>query len=562
MSAPPRLTYLRIRNYRALRDVEFRDLTPLTVLIGANGSGKSTVLDALVFWAECVRGRTAEAWGTRNGATGLQAEGTDQPINIELKLTDARFQNGEAVFALSAKPEGDEGQTAIDLTLVNAEQLTNQTSDGNQLWHLVSAARHIHFTDSHTAGFPDAIQQRHLSPTGDNLPNVLFYLKKKHPELLEQLLAELRRRVPRLESITAEETIDKRLVLRLKDEAFAEPIPARFASDGTLRLLAYLVLLNEPEPAGLLGVEEPEAEIHPSLHGRLAEDFIRASARTQIFVATHSPQFLNALDAEQVWVLDRTPDGYTRATRAADIIGVQEMMNNGGALGELWLEGYLNPDDRRPAAPPMHVEFLLEEASAEQLLAALLPTLFEPLGATFRLRPLRGKQTLLKELPKRLHGYRDQLHARPDLRVVVLTDRDHDDCRALKQQLETFAHAAGLPTKARPTTTGTFVVVTRIACEELEAWLLGDPAAVCQAYPRVKHHHFKAAFTHTADPDAIRGGTAEALERVFVAAHYPAGKLKVEWAERIAPHLDPARNQSASFRCFWHGVQALLAQPT
>jgi len=82
----------------------------------------------------------------------------------------------------------------------------------------------------------------------------------------------------------------------------------------------------------------------------LAEDFIEASTRTQIFVATHSPQFLNALQPEEVWVLDRTPDGYTRVTRAADIFGVKEMMDNGGALGELWLEGYLNPDDRLPTA--------------------------------------------------------------------------------------------------------------------------------------------------------------------------------------------------------------------
>ena len=347
-TTPPRLTYLRIRNYRALRDVEFRDLTPLTVLIGANGSGKSTVLDALNFWAECVRGREEEAWKTRNGAAGLQTEGIDQPVNIELRITDARFESQEAIIVLSAKAVGDLGQISIALELVNVEPFAAQAPAHNPLRRLATAARHVHLTDSHAAGFPDSIQEKHLSPTGDNLPNVLFYLKKKHPELLETLLAELRRRVPRLESITAEETIDKRLVLRLKDEAFAEPIPARFASDGTLRLLAYLVLLNEPAPAGLLGVEEPEAEIHPSLHERLAEDFIEASTRTQIFVATHSPQFLNAMEPEQVWVLDRTPDGYTRATRAADIYGVSTMMRNGAKLGELWMEGRLNPDKRRP----------------------------------------------------------------------------------------------------------------------------------------------------------------------------------------------------------------------
>jgi len=208
----------------------------------------------------------------------------------------------------------------------------------------------------------------------------------------------------------------------------------------------------------------------------------------------------------------------------------------------------------------MHVEFLLEEESAEVTLKALLPKLFTPAGATFRIRPLRGKQTLLKELPKRLLGYREMLHTRPDLRVVVLTDRDRDDCIKLKQQLESFAHIAGLPTKTSPSATGQFIVLTRIACEELEAWLLGDQDAIRAAYPRVKPHHFKAAFTHTVDPDAIRGGTAEALERVFVAANISESRKKYDRATRIAPHLDPARNQSASFRCFWQGVEALLAQ--
>lgn len=407
-NTPPRLTSLRIRNYRALRDVEFRDLTPLTVLIGANGSGKSTVLDALAFLGECMQGGLENAVKKRQGIGRIQTAnsgfgglafqlviqttGVENRLDYCLKLEEKNDRplissewltykpnygdlSPKGIFSLSEGRSQEEGFNAYEVPFVDVEpelpvvgafyhSPVNESIIGSiqryqvgikkaraLIFELTKAAgksRHIYFTDEHAEGFPDAVEQSQLSPTGDNLPNVLFYLKKKHPELLEELLAELRRRVPRLESITAEETIDKRLVLRLKDEAFAEPIPARFASDGTLRLLAYLVLLNEPEPAGLLGVEEPEAEIHPSLHGRLAEDFIRASARTQIFVATHSPQFLDALEPEQVWVLDRTPDGYTRATRAADIYNVKQRMDNGASLGALWLEGRLNPDIPRP----------------------------------------------------------------------------------------------------------------------------------------------------------------------------------------------------------------------
>ncbi len=344
---PPRLTYLRIRNYRALRDVEFRDLTPLTVLIGANGSGKSTVLDALGFWSESAGGHFREAWRRRGGFDGMHStQSAYDHIELSVSLISVSYE--ESINEVAHLHLGQSDHSRINGLDADADIFIDDEHTPAVIDKLFRHFRHIHFTDSHAAGFPDSIPEAHLSPSGDNLPNVLFYLKKKHPELLAELLTELRRRVPRLESITAEETIDKRLVLRLKDEAFAEPIPARFASDGTLRLLAYLVLLNEPEPAGLLGVEEPEAEIHPSLHGRLAEDFIEASTRTQIFVATHSPQFLDALEPEQVWVLDRTPDGYTRATRAADIYGVQQRIDNGSSLGALWLEGRLDPDTPQP----------------------------------------------------------------------------------------------------------------------------------------------------------------------------------------------------------------------
>ncbi len=409
LATPPRITYLRIRNYRALRDVEFRDLTPLTVLIGANGSGKSTVLDALAFLEECARGRLQEAWRTRNGLSGIKPEGGSDKIAFECQIA---FAEGRATYKLAlgesdteaivrserildaddpnstrddvvglvgVVPSAEEGKNLAisqsgdwfskrvektvarihqglisndDLWLSFPYQLGRSQGDDSPHPEAISSffksGQSVHFTDSHASGSRSTAPAKRLSLTGDNLANVLFYLKKTHPALLEELLQELRHRVPRLESITVEETIDKRLVLRLKDQAFAEPIPARFASDGTLRLLAYLVLLNEPEPAGLLGVEEPEAEIHPSLHGRLAEDFIRASARTQLFVTTHSPQFLDALEPEEVWVLDRTPDGYTRATRAADIYNVKQRIDNGSSLGALWLEGRLNPDIPQP----------------------------------------------------------------------------------------------------------------------------------------------------------------------------------------------------------------------
>ena len=211
----------------------------------------------------------------------------------------------------------------------------------------------------------------------------------------------------------------------------------------------------------------------------------------------------------------------------------------------------------------MHVEFLVEELSAKKALDILLLHLFPADGPhSFETYSLESKTQMLDALPARLRDYASMMRDWADLRVVVLLDRDEQDCRALKLQLETLAASAGLTTKAASASTGRFQVVNRVVCEELEAWYLGDEAAVTAAYDRVHPHHFKVAYATLPqpDPDAVRGGTWEAFQRVLAEAGYEAPRTKQKWAERIAPHLDPARNQSASFQCFWLGVQALLAQ--
>jgi len=201
----------------------------------------------------------------------------------------------------------------------------------------------------------------------------------------------------------------------------------------------------------------------------------------------------------------------------------------------------------------MHVDFLLEEESAEAALNLLLPKLLRS-DCTFNCIPHQGKDDLLNRLPGRLRNYARLLPANPDLRVVVMMDADAD-CRQRKITLEQLVAAAGLVTKTTASVGQTFQIITRLAVSELEAWFLGDPAAVQAAYRRVHANHFKGI--HPV-PDEIPNAW-ETLWRILQRANlYPTGKAKVEWARTITPHLEPGRNASASFRYFCQGLEALV----
>jgi hypothetical protein len=194
----------------------------------------------------------------------------------------------------------------------------------------------------------------------------------------------------------------------------------------------------------------------------------------------------------------------------------------------------------------MHIEFLVEEQSAETALQILIPRIIGP-DVGFRIHSHEGKQDLLKKLPDRLRGYRAWLP--DDWRIVILIDEDRQDCRALKERLEGAAAAAGLTTKSKPGPRGRFQVVNRLAIEELEAWFFGDVPALTEAYPGVPPTLGRRRGHR--DPDSIAGGTWESLERILKrAGHCRAGMVKMETARRVSTFMDPDRNTSRSFRIF------------
>jgi predicted ATPase len=171
---------------------------------------------------------------------------------------------------------------------------------------------------------------------------VMQYLKEQHPERLQQILQTLRERIPRLERVDAKTMQDGRLLLQIKDAPFDQPILAKYVSDGTLKMLAYLTVLYDPDPPQLIGIEEPENYLHPRLLAELAEECRHASSNSQLMVTTHSPDFVDALRPEELWVLYRDERGFTQARRTSDISIVKTMMDEGAKLGSLWMEDYFD----------------------------------------------------------------------------------------------------------------------------------------------------------------------------------------------------------------------------
>jgi predicted ATPase len=388
---------IKIKNYRVFQDIKIVNMPRFCVVIGANGSGKSTLFDIFGFLRDCLNQNVRQALQVRGGFKEVVSRNkTNENIEIELqfrmKITDTErlvtyvliigqvnnfpvirreilrykraaygspfhfldFSMGEG-YAITNEEDfhkDDQSLTREEQKLDSSDILAIKGLGQFQRFKAANAFRtlienwHVsNFQIAAARGSKDAIYAEHLSTKGDNLPSVAQYIFENYPQQFQEILDKMRERVPGINNIEAKNTDDGRLILKFQDNAFTDPFIDRYVSDGTMKMFAYLVLLYDPKPHPLLCVEEPENQLYVSLLTELAEEFsLYAQKGGQVFVTTHSPDFLNAVELDNIlWLIKR--NGVTQIHRASDNSGLQELIAAGDKPGYLWKQGFFDGVD-------------------------------------------------------------------------------------------------------------------------------------------------------------------------------------------------------------------------
>ncbi|MGZ5006520.1 MAG: AAA family ATPase [Methylobacter sp.] len=388
---------LRIKNFKAFKDVEMLDIPSFCVIVGANGTGKSTLFNVFGFLKDALTTNVTTALikqGGNRGFNEVRSRNSQGPIEIEIKFRDKpdsplityflqvneqqgkpivereilKYRRGsggqpwhfldfsegkgvavtnelESVREVSELKREEQSLKSADILAVKGlaqfERFPAVVALGNLIenWHVsdfhISKAR-----PEQEAGYAD-----HLSREGENLSLFIQYLYQFHQDTFNEIIAKIKHRVPGITSVETKTTEEGRVLLKFQDGAFEDPFLARYVSDGTIKMLAYLTLLYDPNPHPLLCVEEPENQLYPKLLWELAEEFRSYSLRGgQVFVSTHSPDFLNATQLNEVFWLVKQ-DGYTEIKRAAQDEQVAAYMRDGDQMGYLWKQGFFDGVD-------------------------------------------------------------------------------------------------------------------------------------------------------------------------------------------------------------------------
>jgi predicted ATPase len=203
-----------------------------------------------------------------------------------------------------------------------------------------------YFTPDAARSLPLAGPQKHLNRHGDNLGNVVQFMEREHKDRFKRILGSIAQKIPGIDRIDTEKTPDGRLLLRFNDKGFEDPFYAQQMSDGTLKVFAYLLLLEDPTPPPFICIEEPENGLYHKLLETLAEEFRQHAAAkkggSQVIITTHQPYLVDALEPEEVWVLEKGEDGFSTIRRASDEPVIKNMVAEGLPLGGLWYSDYLD----------------------------------------------------------------------------------------------------------------------------------------------------------------------------------------------------------------------------
>lgn len=382
-----RIESLEIENYRVFRSARLTHLPAMVVVVGANGSGKSTLFDVFSFLKEALTQNVAAAVTRRGGFRELVSRESEKPIRILLKFRESGGRL--ATYELQVASDGGRpvvhrevlkfrrGQKGkpwhfVDFSRGRGTAVTNEAAYGQagvqeereeyalddpsvlaikglgqfKDFRIVSEFRNLienwHISDFHIGEArpsAEAGYAEHLSTRGENVAQVAQYVYEHHRERFDEILDVMRRRVPGVKKVEARPTEDGRLVLRFQDGAFKDPFIARYVSDGTIKMFAYLVLLYDPKPHPLLAIEEPENQLYPELLHELAEEFRDYARRGgQVFVSTHSPDFLNATKLDEIYWLVKE-QGFSTVRHASDSETLRNLVEAGDLPGALWKQG-------------------------------------------------------------------------------------------------------------------------------------------------------------------------------------------------------------------------------
>lgn len=394
---------LQIQNFRALQNVTLgktfdNDKAPLPRLmavIGANGSGKSSLLDALGFLGDCLQEGVEAACDKehRGGFEALRTRGVIEPIRFEIRYrqnSDARplsyslhidgdkfgrprvvyerlrqrrsgqswgqpysfleITDGQGTVWAGESTKDAEGTRRDDIRMSDRQVLGVSTL-GTLVDHPRIAAFRSFLSGWYLSYFVPQLARKqpatgadpHLDRTGENLARYVQFIARENPEGFKQMLARIAPKIPGIESIRPVSSPDKRLLLEFRASGFSAPFFQQDMSDGTLKMLAYMLLMEDPNPAPLFGIEEPENGLHHQLLATLAsefKEFARKSRGPQLLVTTHAPNFVDALTPDEVWILDKGADGFSRLQHASEIPGVNEMFDEGIPMGSLWFSNH------------------------------------------------------------------------------------------------------------------------------------------------------------------------------------------------------------------------------
>ena len=386
---PMQIERIAIKNYRCFRNIALRDLPSMTVVVGANGSGKSSFFDVFTFLKDALSQNAASAVARRGGYRELVSRGEKGPIEISVKFRESSGRL--ATYRLAVNTQND-GRVVVDREVLSYRRgqygkpwhfvdfrrgtgiaITNESVYGTEgaveeraeyklddpgilaikglgqfrEFRVVSEFRNLienwHISDFHIADArpsAEAGYAEHLSSRGDNVAQVAQYLYENHREQFDDVLQAMQQRVPGVSDVEAKPTEDGRLVLRFRDGNFEDPFIARYVSDGTIKMFAYLVLLYDPKPHPLLAVEEPENQLYPELLRELVEEFRDYARRGgQVFASTHSPDFLNGAELGEIFYLVKER-GFTSVRRASDNALLKALTDEGDLPGALWRQGF------------------------------------------------------------------------------------------------------------------------------------------------------------------------------------------------------------------------------